>query len=70
MSSAKYGNKRQHFVPTCYLKAWLDPSAPRTNTRTPYVWMFDKDGTNPRNKSPEKIFHETDMYTLRLPDGG
>ena len=35
----------------------------------PYLWMFDVDGTNARNKPPEKIFRETDIYTLPAPDG-
>jgi hypothetical protein len=68
--SKKSANKRQHYVPACYLKAWLDPSAPRMPTVMPYVWTFEKDGTNPKNKPPEKIFREADMYTVRLPDGG
>ena len=69
MSSSKYGHKKQHFVLACYLKAWLDPSAPRCSTRTPYLWMFDKDGSSARNEAPEKIFRETDIYTVRMPDG-
>ena len=61
--------KRQHFVPACYLKAWLDPSAPKTEKNNPYVWLFDKDGTNSKAKAPEKIFRESEMYTLTTPDG-
>lgn len=37
---------------------------------TPYVWLFDKKGQNPKAKAPEKIFRESDMYTLSTPDGG
>ncbi|MDB5921041.1 MAG: hypothetical protein JWR40_5275 [Massilia sp.] len=37
---------------------------------TPYVWLFDKKGENPKAKSPEKIFRESDMYTMTAPDGG
>jgi hypothetical protein len=66
----KREQKRQHFVPACYLKAWLDPKAPKTDRNKPYVWLFDKDGTNPKAKAPEKIFRESDMYTLTAPDGG
>lgn len=60
-------HKKQHFVPACYLKAWKDPDC-RIDHK-PYVWVFDKDGSNVRNKAPENIFHETDMYTISLPDG-
>jgi len=70
MKREKYAQRKQHFVPACYLKAWLDPLAPKTATNNPYVWLFDKDGENPRHKSPEKIFRETEMYTLTAPDGG
>lgn len=70
MKRKKYEQRRQHFVPACYLKAWLDPSAPKTNKNTPYVWLFDKKGKKPKAKAPEKIFRESDMYTLTTPDGG
>jgi hypothetical protein len=70
MKREKYAQRKQHFVPACYLKAWLDPLAPKTATNNPYVWLFDKNGENPRPKSPEKIFRETEMYTLTEADGG
>lgn len=70
MKRKKYEQRRQHFVPACYLKAWLDPSAPKTSTNNPYVWLFDKKGEHPKAKAPEKIFRESDMYTLTTPDGG
>lgn len=60
-------HKKQHFVPACYLKAWCDPNAP--TTQTPYLWVFDKDGSNAKRKAPENIFHETDMYTIHRADG-
>jgi hypothetical protein len=61
-------HKKQHYVPSCYLKAWCDPNTP--STQTPYLWVFDKNGENPRKKAPDNIFHETDMYTIHLPEGG
>ena len=70
MKREKYAQRKQHFVPACYLKAWLDPLAPKTATNNPYVWLFDKNGENPRPKSPEKTFRETEMYTLTAADGG
>lgn len=62
--------KKQHFVPQCYTKAWLDPSAPPGPKTTPYVWVFDKDGKNPRRKAPSNLFTETDIYTIERADGG
>jgi hypothetical protein len=59
---------KQHFVPQCYLRAWCDPETPAE--QEPYVWRFSKDGTNPRRKAPENIFHESDLYTITAPDGG
>jgi Protein of unknown function (DUF4238) len=62
-------HKAQHFVPQCYLRPWLDPTAPTGPKATPYVWVFDRDGGNPRRKAPANIFTETDLYTIHLPDG-
>ncbi len=70
MKRKKYEQRRQHFVPACYLKGWLDPLAPKTSTNNPYVWLFDKNGQNPKAKAPAKIFRESDMYTLTMPEGG
>lgn len=70
MNRKKYEQRKQHFVPACYLKAWLDPAAPKTDKNMPYVWLIDKNGENPRAKSPEKIFRESEMYTLTAADGG
>ena len=60
-------HRKQHFVPSCYLMAWCDPSAPKNHA--PYVWVFSKDGTVAKNKAPDNIFHETDMYTITKADG-
>lgn len=60
-------HKNQHFIPRCYLKAWCDPHTP--TEQTPYVWQFSKDGAQVRKKSPNNIFSETDMYTVRSTDG-
>jgi Protein of unknown function (DUF4238) len=61
-------HKRQHFVPQCYLRAWCDPNTP--SGQEPYVWLFNKDGSGPKRKAPENIFHETDLYTIHQVDGG
>jgi len=60
--------KAQHVIPQSYLKPWCDPRTP--NGMEPYVWLISKDGTTTRKRSPKKSFTETDMYTIRLPDGG
>jgi hypothetical protein len=59
-------HKKQHFIPRSYLKAWCDPSTPPD--QEPYVWLFAADGTDPRRKAPDNIFHETDLYTIHGPD--
>lgn len=61
-------HKKQHFVPQSYLRAWCDPNTPEG--QEPYVWLFSSDGSNPRRKAPDNIFHETDLYTIELPGGG
>lgn len=61
------GHKNQHFIPECYLKAWCDPGTPEN--QSPYVWMFAKDGTTVKNKSPHNIFHENNMYTIECANG-
>ena len=54
--------KKQHLVPKSYLNAWCDPTTPEG--QTPYLWVFDKDGTTCKPKAPKKIFTETDPYTF------
>ena len=60
-------HKGQHFVPECYLKSWCDPDCPPEYE--PYVWLFERDGNNPRNRAPSNIFKETDFYTIENADG-
>lgn len=60
-------HKKQHYIPKCYLKAWCDPKCP--SKHTPYIWMYDKESKDGKKKSPDNIFHETDMYTLQGKDG-
>lgn len=59
--------KKQHFVPASYLKAWCDKTTP--SNQEPYVWVFPKSGGEAKRKSPEKIFRETDFYTIKQIDG-
>jgi len=59
--------KKQHVIPECYLKAWCDPDTP--SGYTPYVWIHSRDGSFTKNKAPQKLFTETDFYTVKLNDG-
>ena len=61
--------KKQHFVPQCYTKAWWDPASVGKLKVDPYVWVFDPDESNPRRRSWSNLFTETDIYTMRSPDG-
>ncbi len=54
--------KRQHIVSQAYLKAWLDQSAP--SGHEPYVWLISRDRKRIVKKSPRKILHEVDFYTV------
>jgi hypothetical protein len=67
MARRDYDYKEQHFVPDCYLQAWCDPNCPAEYI--PYVWLFDRDGSNGRKKAPANIFKETDFYTIKKADG-
>lgn len=58
---------KQHFVPHCYLKAWCDANTPVGHE--PYIWRYSKDGTRVKRAAPKKVFRETDMYTITMPDG-
>jgi hypothetical protein len=60
-------NAAQHWVPKTYLDAWCDPHCPAGHE--PFLWLFEKAGSEPKKKSPKNVFRETDMYTRRLPDG-
>ena len=55
-------NKKQHYVPKFYLKAWCDSGTPQSA----YIWMASKDGTSIERKSPSNIFHETDLYAIDI----
>lgn len=65
MSKKTNTHKKQHFVPQCYTKAWVDPASREQAKIEPYVWLSDRDGSNTRRKSPGKLFTETDIYTIR-----
>ncbi len=59
--------KKQHSVPQCYLREWVDPSTP--SGQEPYVWIFNKDEQTGKKKAPSNIFTETDLFTIKLKTG-
>jgi len=69
MAKTGRSHRKQHFVPQCFTKAWHDRTVPASATRTPYVWVFNKDGSGARRKAPANLFTETDIYTIVRPDG-
>lgn len=60
-------NKKQHFVPTSYLRSWCDPETSRG--REPYVWVFERNKLTGKPKAPQNICWEVDFYTLPRDDG-
>ncbi len=64
---AKNKPTKQHYVPECYLRGWVDPKTPAG--QEPYVWIFNRGEKVGRKKAPSNIFTETDLYTLRLKTG-
>ena len=56
--------KKQHLVPQCYLREFVDSRTPPG--QEPYVWIFSKDGKSRKRRSPKNIFHETDVFTLEI----
>jgi Protein of unknown function (DUF4238) len=59
--------KKQHVIPSCYLKAWCDPVVPPGQTA--FIWRVPKDGGDPYKRAPEKSFTATDLYTVKMPTG-
>lgn len=55
--------KNQHIIPRCYLKQFVDPSAPAR--QEPYVWIFERDQRRGRKRAPKNILAATDFYTLK-----
>lgn len=58
---------KQHIVPQCYLKQWVDPNTPANYT--PYVWRFEKNSRKGKSKAPHNILTVPDLYTLEFSDG-
>lgn len=65
---AKNKPTKQHYVPQCYLREFVDPKTPKN--QEPYVWFFNRGERRGRKKAPSNLFTETDLYTLSLKTGG
>ena len=63
-------HSKQHFVPQSYMKAWNDPSFPASPTVSPFLWVFNRDGTNCQKGHAKSLFTENDIYTVPAPNGG
>ncbi len=59
METKKSNPKRQHYVPACYLREFVDP-------RDGLLWVFSKDGKNVRRQKPEKTFTSNHLYTINI----
>lgn len=59
--------KRQHIIPRCYLKQFVDPHTP--TGQEPYVWIFDRGSRKGRKRAPRNILTESDLYTFSGKDG-
>lgn len=60
-------HKSQHWIPQSYLAAWTDPDV--LEDHIPFVHLYARDGSRERRKAPTNIFKETDLYTIKMPDG-
>lgn len=60
-------HKKQHVIPNSYLKSWCDINTPPN--QDPYIWIFDKESHQAKNKAPANSFCENDFYTVHK-DGG
>lgn len=65
---AKNQPTKQHYIPQCYLREFVDRKTPKN--QEPYVWVFDKGKRKGRKRAPSNLFIETDLYTLKLKTGG
>jgi uncharacterized protein DUF4238 len=53
---------KHHYVPACYLGAFVDPVCPPTHE--PYLWVVDLDEGTVRRRSPDNTAALTDYYAV------
>lgn len=60
--------KKQHLIPQCYLKSFVDPQPPSNVPKKKYhpsVWLLDKSLKNaPNRKAPKNILWKSYFYNL------
>jgi len=56
--------KKQHSVPKCYLREFVDPKTP--DGYEPFIWIFDKNGKNKRKKAPKNVLTSKNIYTISI----
>lgn len=64
------GLLKQHTIPACYLKAWLDPVTPTGQKGA--IWRIpvaNREPGEPYRRSPEKSFRLPERFTVHLKDG-
>jgi hypothetical protein len=54
---------KHHYVPACYLRAFVDPACPANYE--PYLWVVDLDKGKMRRQSPENTAALNDYYAVR-----
>ncbi|MEZ4395938.1 MAG: DUF4238 domain-containing protein [Candidatus Krumholzibacteriia bacterium] len=54
-------------MPRSYLASWCDPATP--DREKPYVWIFPREGGDPKRRAPVNVFKERDIYTISSRDG-
>jgi len=54
---------KHHFVPQFYLKAFVDPSSPAS--QTPYLWVADLRARTVKRRAPENAAALTDYYAIQ-----
>jgi len=61
---AKNKPTKQHYVPQCYLREFVDKKT--ASKKDPIVWVFDKDGKNRRKDKVKNVLASNDLYTLKF----
>lgn len=57
-------HKKQHSVPQCYLREFIDPETPEGYE--PFIWIFDKNGKKRRKKAPKNVLTSNNLYTIEV----
>ena len=55
--------KKQHTIPKCYLKQFVDPNIP--SNFGPCVWIFERKTKRGKRQNIRSVLTQTDMYTFQ-----